>query len=138
MREEEEFKWRLDEENAPSPPPRPPSRRGAAQKRRPRAKGEYFARAWLWHLRLLREKRAGGRVLRFYHLLLEEDFNSFGKPFAVTTQMMEAAGVDRHRKADLLDALEQWGIVFLERRGHKNPLVSLRQREGRGQNPFTV
>ena len=93
MREEEEFKWRLDEENAPSPP-RPPSRRVAAQKR-PRAKEEHFARTWLWHLRVLREKRASGQLLKMYHVLLEKDFYEWGKPFEVTTEMVVKAGLNR-------------------------------------------
>ena len=76
-------------------------------------------------------------MLRLFLVLVDEDFNHFGKPFTVTTDMAERAGVDRHLKAKILLALEQWGLIFLERLGApKNPRVSLRQREGRGQNPF--
>jgi len=136
MREEEEFKWRLDEESAPSLPPRPPSRRGAAQKR-PRAKEEHFARAWLWHLRVLREKHATGQLLKMYHVLLEKDFYEWGKPFEVTTEMVVKAGLDRKAKSRILRLFEQWGLIFLKRRGNtKNPQVQLRDREGRGENPF--
>jgi hypothetical protein len=96
-----------------------------------------FAKLWLWHLHLLLDKRASGRLLRLFFVLVEEDFKHFGKPFAVTTKMATRAGIDRHLKAKLLDALEQMGAIFQERRGNKNPRVSLRQREGRGQSPFS-
>jgi hypothetical protein len=99
-------------------------------------KGDLFAKLWRWHLRLLLEKRASGRLLRLYLVLVDEDFKSFGKPFAVTTDMALRAGIDRHLKAKLLDTLEQLGVIFQERRGNKNPQVALRQFEGRGQSPF--
>jgi hypothetical protein len=99
-------------------------------------KGELFAKLWRWHLHLLLEKRASGRVFRFFAMLVDEDFKHFGKPFTVTTEMVKAAGVDRKFKAEILRTFEQWGLIFLEPRANKNPQVSLRTRQGRGPNPF--
>lgn len=104
--------------------------------RKAQHKGVLFAKLWRWHLHLLLEKRAGGRVFRFFAMLVDEDFKHFGKPFTVTTEMMKAAGVDRKFKAEILRTFEQWGLIFLEPRTNKNPQVSLRTRQGRGSNPF--
>jgi hypothetical protein len=104
--------------------------------RRRQPKGEMFAKLWRWHLHLLLEKRASGRVLRFFLMLIDEDFKHFGEPFTVTTEMMRAAGIDRNFKAEILQTFEHWGFIFLERRANKNPRVFLRKRQGRGENPF--
>jgi hypothetical protein len=133
MREEEEFKWRLgeEEEGFSSPPRR--SRRGAGRKR-PRA--DLFGKLWFWYADILLEKRASGRMLRFLIVLMIKDFDEWHKPFKVTTEMMARAGIDRKDKSTLLRIFEQWGFVFVDRRNKKNPLVSLRERQGRGENPF--
>jgi hypothetical protein len=70
-------------------------------------------------------------------VLAREDFLQYGKPFNVTTELVKAAGVDRHDKAKLLQAFEQWGLIFLKHQGDKkNPCVYLRKLQGRGKNPF--
>jgi hypothetical protein len=103
-----------------------------------RKKSDLFAKLWLWQVRVLLEKRAGGPALRLFLVLVEEDFKNFGnKIFPVTTRMMQAAKINRHLKAYVLRDLEEWGLIFLHHPGDKkNPQVALRKLNGRGRNPF--
>ena len=130
---EEEFNWRLP----------PEMERGLRAPRSPTRKRthdsnnrELFVKLWSWYANILLEKRASGRMLRFLIVLMLKDFDVWHKPFNVTTAMMARAGIDRKDKSRLLRLFEQWGLVFVDRRDKKNPLVSLRQRQGRGENPF--
>ena len=87
---EEEFNWRLGEITSEM-----------EKKKKPRSaqthnyKGEeFFAKTWIWQWHVLRDKRAGGRVLRFFLMLAEADFeNHYNKPFKVTSAMMAAVGI---------------------------------------------
>jgi hypothetical protein len=90
----------------------------------------------IWHWHFLRDRRTGGRVLRFFLMLAEADFRAYGKPFKVTSAMMTAAGVGRKYKAELLRMFEAWGFLFLDAPPDKNPIVSWRKRRGRGTNPL--
>jgi hypothetical protein len=98
---------------------------------------EFFAKTWIWQWHVLRDRRAGGRVLRFFLMLAEADFeNHYERPFKVTSAMMEAVGIARKHKAELLRMFRDWGFLFLDAPPDKNPTVSIRQRQGRGANPF--
>ena len=104
---------------------------------RQKHKGDLFVQLWRWQLHLLLGKRATGQFLRLFLVLVDKDFDEFGKPFTVTTQLAEKAGIDRKAKAKILQTFEQWGLIFLEQQeARKNPRVFLRKRQGRGENPF--
>jgi hypothetical protein len=130
---EEEFNWRLGEITSEM-----------EKKKKPRSaqthdyKGEeFFAKTWIWQWHVLRDKRAGGRVLRFFLMLAEADFeNHYNKPFKVTSAMMAAVGIARKHKAELLRMFREWGFLFLDAPPDKNPTVFIRWRQGRGANPF--
>jgi hypothetical protein len=91
--------------------------------RRKPPKEDLFGKLWFWYVSIFFEKRANGRMLRFFLVLLEKDFYEWGKPFGVTTAMMERAGIDRKYKSALLRTFEEWGLIFVDRRHKKNPLV---------------
>jgi hypothetical protein len=116
-------------------PPETKPRRRAARTHDDNGK-ELHIQLRIWHWHFLRDKRTGGRDLRFFLMLAEADFRAFGKPFKVTSELMAAAGVARKYKAELLRMFEAGGLLFLDAPPHKNPLVALRRRQGRGANPF--
>lgn len=110
----------------------------AAKPRRasPVPKEEKFARVWKWHSQILFEKCANGRLLRLYLLLMHEHFDAYEKPFNVTSEMVERAKVKRRFKAEVLRALVEWGLAWVDFRDSKNPRIAMRRYQGRGTNPF--
>ena len=86
---------------------------------------------------MARSSRQACRRLRFFLMLAEADFeNHYKRPFKVTSAMMEAVGIARKHKAELLRMFLEWGFLFLDAPPDKNPTVSIRWRQGRGANPF--
>jgi hypothetical protein len=83
-----------------------------------------------------RLKGAHGQTYRVALILLYLDWKAQGSPVRLANGMLEIDGVSRQSKWRALADLERLGLITVERRGGKSPLVRL-IREG-GGNPKTV
>jgi hypothetical protein len=61
-----------------------------------------------------------------YDCLLYKSFQSKGRSFPLTNKALEGWRVDRRRKAEALHKLEEIGLILVEWRFHKSPIVTVR------------
>ena len=77
----------------------------------------------MWHMRLA-EIRAGGYTYRVALHLLKEA--RWGQHVTLSTAALQKLGVSRNGKRCALRQLEEAGLVAVEERPNKNPVVKVR------------
>jgi hypothetical protein len=60
------------------------------------------------------------------HLLHESCFKAHGKPVKVTNEFLTGLGISRSAKNDALRKLEKLGVISVEWRGRKSPVVKVK------------
>jgi hypothetical protein len=77
---------------------------------------------WLWFEKLANET---GRTYRVALYLLHLDWKGGGKPFKLSNKSLEADGVSRQSKGRALTRLEALGLIRIERRAKRSPIIHL-------------
>jgi hypothetical protein len=88
-----------------------------------RQKGYFTKVPWTW-VKAFRRGRSIATVNLALHLLFIH-FDTKHKTFKVTNQMAAEAGVSRYQKTRALTEMESWGIIMVEWRDKKNPIITL-------------
>jgi len=101
----------------------PVRERRATVPRKIRRRGEHFIRVpWTWVERL---KGAGGSTYRLALILLYLHWKGDGEPVKLANGMLQIDGVSRHAKWRALNELERRGMVIVERRRRRSPLIQV-------------
>jgi hypothetical protein len=79
---------------------------------------------WAW-VNALASSGAGGKVWVVASHILYEVWRAKGRPIAVPNGMLERCGVSRQAKYRALQKLEQLGLVSIEWRDNKSPVVTV-------------
>jgi hypothetical protein len=61
--------------------------------------------------------------------ILRRDWETNGEPVKVTNVAMNERGIDRRRKWEALTELEELGLIRVQRRPDRSPIVTLRVRQ---------
>ena len=133
MREEEEFKWRLDEEIGNDEPVLFRAVGGCT-------KAEQFAKLWRWQLHLVAgEARQLARCSSILRRACGQRLQAYGKPFTVTTQMVRGGGNGPEGQGrEYCEAFDTVGSHFsgASRANQESANFLCGARQGRGLNPF--
>lgn len=89
------------------------------QKRR----NQFIKVPWIWYERLLKARRASTYQVGLYVLYLQ--WKSGGQPFALANGGLASLGVSRWRKWRALHELECLGLIQVERRPRRSPVISV-------------
>ena len=76
-----------------------------------------------WYEKLLGKPAIAGRTILVAIYLLHLDWKHHGKPFKLPNGMLKYDGVSRHSKWRALPDLERRGLITVERRRRKSPIV---------------
>jgi hypothetical protein len=102
----------------------PPGTVPAARPKREAKRLVGFVRMpWAW-AHALASSGAGGKVWVVACHVLYETWRAKGRPITVPNGMLERCGVSRDAKTRTLRKLEQLGLVSVEWRANKSPIVS--------------
>jgi hypothetical protein len=86
-------------------------------------RGRHFIQVpWAWMDRL---RGASGQTYRVAWILLYLHWKSGGRPITLANGMLEIDGVSRFSKLCALRDLEQRGLITVERRPSKSPVIRL-------------
>jgi hypothetical protein len=77
---------------------------------------------WTWVERLMKARRLS--TSKVAHYVLHLHWHHGGKPFPLANGMLAMDGVNRFRKWDGLRELEELGLIRVDRRQSKSPLVT--------------
>jgi hypothetical protein len=77
-----------------------------------------------WYERLKKPPATGVTLLIALHLL-HLDWRSHGKPFTLANGMLEYDGISRQSKWRALGELEKRGLITIQRRPSKSPIVQV-------------
>jgi hypothetical protein len=77
---------------------------------------------WPWIERL---NGATGQTYRVALILLYLDWKDRGVPIKLANGMLRTDGISRRSKWRALNALEQRGLIAVERRPHRSPIIRL-------------
>jgi hypothetical protein len=86
----------------------------------------YTVFPWSWEHKLMLARHRATFALALY--ILRRDFETNREPFKVSNVAAAQYGVDRKRKNDALRELEALGLIYVQWRSRKTPIVRLRQR----------
>jgi hypothetical protein len=78
---------------------------------------------WAWIERLCKARRAS--TLKVALFILHLDWKHHGRPFALGNHAMAEDGISRYQKRDALRELEQLGLISIQRRRRKSPLITI-------------
>jgi hypothetical protein len=85
-----------------------------------RRRGQFIKVPWPWFEMLA---GATGQTYRVALYLLHLDWKSGGKPFKLANSMLAIDGVSRQSKWRALAALERRGLIKVERRARRSPII---------------
>ncbi len=88
-----------------------------------RRRQQFVRVPWTWIERL-----SGARHISTYRVamyVLHLHWKRGGQPFPLANGMLAEDGVSRYRKRDALRELEQLGLITVDRRQRKSPLVTV-------------
>jgi hypothetical protein len=85
-----------------------------------RRRQQFVQVPWVWVERL---GGASGRTIELALHLLYLHWKGDGKPIKLANGMLQIDGISRHAKWDALAALEQRGLISIERRKGKSPAI---------------
>jgi hypothetical protein len=104
----------------------PPGMVGATKPRREAKRLVGFVKIpWSW-ANALASDDVGGKVWAVACHILYETWREKGRPIKVPNGMLARCGVSRSAKVRALRKLEELGLVSIEWRPHKSPIVTIR------------
>ena len=104
-------------------PDRPIPERRATVPRKIRRRGEHFVRVpWAWVERL---NGARGSTYRLALILLYLHWKGNGEPIKLANGMLRIDGISRYSKWRALNELERRGMIVVERRRRRSPLIQV-------------
>jgi hypothetical protein len=116
-------KFKLDPNNIPSGP--------SSKKRERRSAVRFVKLPTIW-LESLADIQASGSTYRVAAHLLDEAWKSNDREIKLTNEALAKKGVGRKGKAIALQELRAAGLVAVDERPRKSPLVTVRFVEGSG------
>jgi hypothetical protein len=78
---------------------------------------------WMWLEKLAKAPMANGAAHQVAWHLLYSHFKSRGKPFRLPNGWLRYNGIDRWTKWRCLNDLERRGLILIERRNRKSPVI---------------
>jgi hypothetical protein len=91
-----------------------------------RKRREQFVQVPMWWIERLGDApAASGKTILVALHLWHLDYKHHGKPFALANGMLKYDGVSRDSKYDALNDLERRGLIRVERRVRKSPIIHL-------------
>lgn len=99
----------------------PPTKEQRTAKRR--QEGYFTTVPWAWKKALQMARSVAAYQLALH--LLHVYFETKHKTFKVTNQMAAEAGLSRYQKTHALADMASWGIIAVEWRGKRSPIVTL-------------
>jgi hypothetical protein len=90
----------------------------------PKSKGSFVKIPMAWKDRLFEVGARNARTIMIGVELHALFFKAFRKPFPLTNTAMAKMGIDRHAKYRALVKLEALGLIKVERRPGKSPLIT--------------
>jgi hypothetical protein len=85
---------------------------------------KFVAVPWVWMEKL--NGQWGSHIYQIAFRLLYQHWKQGGGPVKLANGMLEFDGIDRYVKYRTLKRLEQLGLITVERRRRKSPVVHLR------------
>ena len=92
-------------------------------KRLQRRQKQFVMVPWTWVERLTKAHHIGSYKVALYVLHL--NWKRSGQPFALPNRALEGLGVNRWSKWNALRELEQLGVIRVERRPRKSPIITV-------------
>jgi hypothetical protein len=90
---------------------------------KPKKRRQHFVRVpWMWMEKLI---GCRGQTLRVAFVVLYLDWKAKGQPVKLANGMPQMAGVSRRAKWRALADLEKLGLISVERRARKSPIVQV-------------
>jgi hypothetical protein len=78
---------------------------------------------WTWIERLNRARAVSTYRVAFH--ILHKHWKKHGRPFVLGNRAMAEDGITRYRKRDALRELEELGLIQVERRVRKSPVIAV-------------
>jgi hypothetical protein len=76
-----------------------------------------------WHERLANSPTATGSIILVAIYIAHLHWRHYGKPFKLPNGMLKYDGISRHTKWRALNVLERLGLITVERRRRKSPII---------------
>jgi hypothetical protein len=90
---------------------------------KPKKRRQHFVRVpWMWMEKLI---GCRGQTLRVAFVVLYLDWKAKGQPVKLANKLPQMAGVGRRAKWRALADLERLGLISVERRARKSPIVQV-------------
>ena len=90
----------------------------------PKKRRQHFVRfPWVWMEQLI---GCRGQTLRVAFVVLYLDWKAKGQPIKLANKLPQMVGVDRRAKWRALADLERLGLISVERRPRKSPIVQVK------------
>ena len=96
--------------------------RAAVPRKIQRRRSQFVKVPWAWIERL---KGASGQTYRVALCLLHQHWRARGEPIKLANGMLRIDGVSRYSKWRALSDLEHRGLVTVERRPRRSPIIRL-------------
>jgi len=98
----------------------------ARQKRRKQPAPNGFVKVPMLWVQCLVENRGGVNAYRVAHYVLHEAWRTNARQIKLTNTALAANGVDRKGKATALRQLRKAGLISVEERPNRSPIVTVR------------
>ena len=85
--------------------------------------GQFIKVPWMWYERLVKARRASTYQVALY--VLFQHWKRNGQPFALPNRGLETLGISRWRKWSALRELERLGLIQIERRPRRSPMIAV-------------
>ena len=90
---------------------------------KPKKRRQHFVRVpWMWMEKLI---GCRGQTLRVAFVVLYLDWKAKGQPVKLANKLPQMVGVSRRAKWRALTDLESLGLISVERRARKSPMVQV-------------
>jgi hypothetical protein len=90
---------------------------------KPKKRRQHFVRVpWMWMEKLI---GCRGQTLRVAFVVLYLDWKAKGRPVKLANKLPQMVGVSRRAKWRALNDLESIGLISVERRAKKSPMVQV-------------
>jgi hypothetical protein len=112
-------------------PPKAAGERAAGTPKRIRKRRQQFAKVPRTWVDTITRNRRDKTLAVVWHLLHEDWKQGGGRPIKMPNGMLAIDGVGRKAKWRVLDMLEGLGLITVERRGRKSPIITLNTNQER-------
>jgi hypothetical protein len=86
---------------------------------------QYFKMPMRWLRKLSTRPRANSATWCIACHLLRLNYEHHGLPFKLSNGVLKYTGIDRHVKYRVLSELEKLGLIAVDRRIRKSPIISI-------------